>query len=378
MSKSKHPKSLYIAPLAISALFGILYLFQFWQNLEYGAYDLFLGMKPPVAIDESIVLLDIDDPSIEKIGSYPWPRGLLAQGLEALAELDAEYAIFDIEYLENSPKTVDSTYMEGPLASEFETSYGEIESNLSDVFQALAERRIPLSEAGSYGQALLEYMDSVWSNLIKKTSLVAIENDSYLGQAMRLFGSAYTTLNMQPDPASAVYAERMTLAKERFVYANAEKESEGIVIPSDTVSYLVPIPEISGASAGAGFTNVWIDADGVRRRIRLVDEVDGDLYLQLAMAPLAHKIGNPRITVGNRFISLEGATIVDEKSSIRIPLDDQGMMLIRWPREAYIDSFKHIPFHLLLDYRNDAEELASDLRRLKANQGWILGPGYAP
>lgn len=376
MAAKKGSRALALVPLAVGALFAALNAFDFWRTIEYQAYDMFLGIKPKVKEDPSIVLLDIDDASIDKIGSYPWPRGLLARGLESLSELGAEYVVFDIEYLEKSPMTVDSTYLDGALRAEYDTAFEEIGSNMAEVFQALADRRIPLAEAGSYGKELIGYIDETRDGLYGKTRLVAIENDSYLGKAMRLFGRAFATLNMQPYVPDEAFADRKAIAIERFPYPKATLEAP---IGSGTLGFLVPIPEVASMAAGAGFTNVEIDSDGVRRRIRLVDQVEGKPYLQLAMAPLSRLLGDPSMTLKRGSLVLDGAKARDGGTkNIKIPLDSQGMMLIRWPKATYDDSFAHIPFHALLDHRSGADETATHLRRLKANQGWSLGPGYAP
>ena len=211
MQKKQTIRKTVVVPLAIGVAIALLYLFPGWRILEYSAYDMFLGLKKPVVEDPSIVLLDIDDASIDKIGTYPWPRGLLAQGLEALAELQAGYAVFDIEYLEKSPMSVDTTYLRGPLRTEFETSFEEIGSNMDDVFQALVNKRISLSEAGDYGKALVELIDGTRDGLYGKTTMVAIENDRYLGQAMRMFGNAYSTLNMQTERPGDVFTDRKSV-----------------------------------------------------------------------------------------------------------------------------------------------------------------------
>ncbi|GAB1432300.1 CHASE2 domain-containing protein [Spirochaetota bacterium] len=374
MQKIKASILLFKIPVFIGLAFALLYLAPAWQNLERRAYDLFLNFKPSVKEDASIILLDIDDPSIDAIGSYPWPRALIARGLEALSELGASYAIFDIEYLEKSPMSVDSNYLQGVLKSDFHASFEEIGSNVQDVFSALNNRQIALSEAGEYGVALVEMIDDTRDELYKKTGLVAIENDSYLGKAMRLFGNSYTTLNMQKTVMSEVFQEREDLGKERFFYPKTKIES---VAASGTTGFLVPIPEISNMSKNAGFTNVEIDTDGVRRRLKLVEVIENKAFLQLAFSPLLRKLGEPDLLIHSKKIELIGAKYKDGIKNVSIPLDSKGMMLIRWPKKDYLDSFTHIPFHRLLDYRAGGEELVTHLRLLRANQGWSLGPGLA-
>ena len=131
-------------------------------------------------------------------------------------------------------------------------------------------------------------------------------------------------------------------------------------------------------AAGAGFTNVHIDSDGVRRRIRLTDNIGGTVFMQLAFSPLLRKLGSPEVVIDKNRVTLAGAVYGGKAQNISIPLDSSGMMLIRWPKKNYQKSFTHIPFYLLIDYAESGEKTASSLRLLRANQGWNLGPGYAP
>ena len=100
-----------VIPCIIGLLSAGVYLFPFWIGVENRLYDFFLGLKSDVKEDSSIVLLDIDDVSIEKVGLYPWPRNTIAKGLEALTQLGAEFAVFDIEYIDKSPMSVDFPYL---------------------------------------------------------------------------------------------------------------------------------------------------------------------------------------------------------------------------------------------------------------------------
>nr|HPG86958.1 AMP-binding protein [Spirochaetales bacterium] len=147
---------------------------------------------------------------------------------------------------------------------------------------------------------------------------------------------------------------------------------------STVVSFDPPSDGAAAAAKGAGFTNVDIDSDGVRRRIKLVDFHDGKPYLQLSLAPLLDRLGKPGLVYGRRELRLIGAKYPDGVRDVRIPLAMDGTMLIRWPKKTYIDSFDHIAFHDLLTYRDEAGAFADAVRLLRANQGWTLGPGYAP
>ena len=364
-----------VIPCIVGLLCAGLYLFPFWTGLENRLYDFALGLKSDVKEDSSIVLLDIDDVSIERVGLYPWPRNTIAKGLETLTQLGAEFAVFDIEYIDKSPMSVDFTYLNGTLKSEFAASFEEIGANMQDIFAALANNQITLPEAGVYGSELVSLIDQSRDTLYRHTKQVAIENDSYLGQAMRLFGSSFITVNMQGDPPDEDSEDLYAIAKERFVYPKLKVNAP---LSEGRQSALVPIPEISRMAAGAGFTNVYIDSDGVRRRIRLTDNIGDTVFMQLAFSPLLRKLGSPEGVIDKNRVTLTGAVYDGSTQNVSIPLDSNGMMLIRWPKKNYQKSFTHVPFYILIDYAESGEKAASGLRLLRSNQGWNLGPGYAP
>lgn len=72
----------------------------FIQALSNYAYDAFLRSfhKPPQS--DRIVIVDIDDASLQEIGQWPWPRFLLAQLTSKLYAADAAVVVFDIVFPE--------------------------------------------------------------------------------------------------------------------------------------------------------------------------------------------------------------------------------------------------------------------------------------
>jgi len=369
MPKIPRSRRQIIIPIVVGGIFALLNVTLAWKSLENKVYDLFLHLKPAVAEAPSIVLLNIDEESIVRTASWPWPRGLVARGLETLAEFNAGYAVFDIEYLEKSPMSVDRDYLTGGLKSEFDGFFDEAGSNIGYLFNALATRAIPLKDAGSYGNELVGLLQEGKKDLYAKTERVAVENDSYLGKAMRLFGSAFVTLNMQDGKIAGTSDELRAIAGTRFSYPKVtEKETYRWTKPD----FLVPIKEISNLAAGAGFTNVEIDQDGIRRRVMLVHEVEGKYYLQLAFAPLIDALGKPEIVLSNHRVVLKDVQAGGKKRDVSIPLDERGHMLLRWPKKRYEDSFTHVSFYRLLEYRNNEEALVANLRTLRAMEAWAL------
>ena len=60
---------------------------------------------------------------------------------------------------------------------------------------------------------------------------------------------------------------------------------------------------------GAGFPNIIIDNDGVRRRINLFTGYNGKFFAQLVMAPFLEWAGNPDVVLNDSYLLIKGAKI---------------------------------------------------------------------
>ena len=88
----------------VSVIFCLFTVFGVLQRYEMRLYDLLLGITPEPKESSEILLVEIDDDSIEEIGTWPWTRDILGNALLRMKELGAYSAVFDIEYLEPSAK----------------------------------------------------------------------------------------------------------------------------------------------------------------------------------------------------------------------------------------------------------------------------------
>jgi adenylate cyclase len=96
-----------IAHLAIALAAGGLCLLAWhmgWgTRLELVTYDARFRLRGPVAAHPDIVLLDIDDRSVETLGEFPIPRRHYAQALRMLREHGAAVVGMDIFFTEEQP-----------------------------------------------------------------------------------------------------------------------------------------------------------------------------------------------------------------------------------------------------------------------------------
>src|ERR1700754_3432043 len=56
------------------------------EELKLRTFDLFQTIKPRADVDRPVVIVDIDEASLSAYGQWPWPRTLVAQMLDRLAE----------------------------------------------------------------------------------------------------------------------------------------------------------------------------------------------------------------------------------------------------------------------------------------------------
>ena len=73
-------------PIIISALLVLFNFVGYYKNIESAIYDQLLHIKRPVQEHGSILLLDIDDTAINKVGTFPWSRDIMADGLIVMKE----------------------------------------------------------------------------------------------------------------------------------------------------------------------------------------------------------------------------------------------------------------------------------------------------
>lgn len=87
----------------ICFIFDVVGIF---QRIEYSINDLIIRTKPNSykKISDDIILVAIDDESLEQIGRWPWNRAIFAEFLKLIKVGSPKAVIFDIEFLEKFQK----------------------------------------------------------------------------------------------------------------------------------------------------------------------------------------------------------------------------------------------------------------------------------
>ncbi|POR03997.1 adenylate/guanylate cyclase with Chase sensor [Alkalispirochaeta sphaeroplastigenens] len=351
----------YLIPFVATALVAALSLLPQYQALDRGSYDVLLGIRPPVEERSEFLLLNADDLAVAQVGMWPWSRHIMADGLILMREFDLNYAVFDIEYVDRSPQGVDSLFLNQEIPHSFAREFESLEGNISALFGALYQGTIPLEEAEEYILQLVDLSRAARERLLEEVHSIARDNDDYLGRAARFFGRAFFTTTMLPDDVGLV---TVSDDHRRFILDEIalENVTGDLELLPEARDIQPAIPPVLRRAAGAGFPNVLVDPDGVRRRVDLLSRYQDRIFGQLAFRPLLHWLGSPEIEVKPGSITLRDARHPDgDIRDITIPLSHDGKMLVTWPQKRYDQSFRHLSFNDLYVHGLLEQDLIANL-----------------
>ncbi|MFO8041790.1 MAG: adenylate/guanylate cyclase domain-containing protein [Alkalispirochaeta sp.] len=351
---------IWVLPAILLVLFGVLEVTGVFSSAEHAVYDAWLHLKPAVEEREELLFLDVDDLAISRVGVWPWSREIMARGLITLTEFSAGPVIFDIEYVDTAPLGVDGQVLRNQIPSTFDDEFDNLTENIEGLLQAIAAGQIPPEDAPDFFRDLEQLADQSEETLLRRVQDIVRDNDTVLGNAAAANGNAWFTVNLIPDAESDVPQERVEFAMEEASLDNVSGDNPFIL---DAEGLRPAIEPIMGGGQGAGFPNVIIDTDGVRRRIELLRRFEGEWFGQLVFAPLLHWVGSPEVEVTRDRVTLVEAQLPgeDEPRDVRIPLAPDGTLLLNWPKKSYLDSFRHLSYYELIYYQQLLEDLAFNL-----------------
>lgn len=373
----------YLLAIIVVLVVGLLSFFGAFDTLELKAYDLLVNLKPATPERSDVVMVAIDDGSIARIGTFPWPRDIMADVLIRMRELGAKSATFDIEYCSPSTEGINP---EGRK---------QLPNTLNNAMESLSEDIAAIGEAAYAGyfdnDELAEYMASIAYDSMPETfenlyntiaSSLIRDNDEYFAEAIHYFGNSWMALNINDlsiqisdELMQQVFDNVLLSADDKYNLISGEINNWHLNEGSDRG--LVPALEsMVTASAGSGFTNVLLDSDGSRRRVKLLADFTnpktGEVkYVgQLVFAPMLSILKPEKILRERTQLILRNSHVSTENGEkirdIVIPLDSEGNMLINWIPDDFDDSFINVSvaeIYLLDDWE---EDIIANLERIAA------------
>ena len=101
MKKSPHLSGFRIGLFLTLISIVIFYIgIPFLELVELKAYDLHFSAKSKSEVGTEVVIVTVDEKSIDKLGRWPWPRSTMAELLDSLKSYGASVVAFDIVFSE--------------------------------------------------------------------------------------------------------------------------------------------------------------------------------------------------------------------------------------------------------------------------------------
>ncbi|MBW2296781.1 MAG: CHASE2 domain-containing protein [Deltaproteobacteria bacterium] len=210
--------------------------------LEFKYYDAMMKLRGQPESPSNIVMVDIDDASIEKLGRWPWSRAMIANGIDRINA--GEPKVIGLNLLLTEPET-----------SEGLEELTMIEEMLSGDLGA---------EIGPPGDRLLTAI---------KDAKARLDNDKKLTEALAHSGNVILPFFFRE---AAVARDRGDKPDDAVVAASIQniRSEAGVIVPQGD-DIVLPIPAFFDAAAGVGHFNLAYDMDGTVRKERLIYEYSG-------------------------------------------------------------------------------------------------------
>jgi adenylate cyclase len=241
------------------------------QLARLKTFDLYQVAKPRVPTSRPVMIVDIDDASLNELGQWPWPRTVLAKLVEKIARGGAAVIGMDIVFAEPD-----------------RTSPGLLVDGLPH-----------LSEAARAELRALPDHDTIFANIIKRTRIV-------LGQ------SAY---NPRAGDTRTVLAPKASFA----------------TLGADPNPYLIEYPELLSnlpileeAATGRGMFTVIPDPDGLVRRVPIVLKAGGNMIPSLSADMLRVATGQTTYVIKTGKAGVQSVVL----AGIEIPTDANAQLWI--------------------------------------------------
>ena len=315
-----------MAWVLIPVVLGVLHAsgavgFQFLERLEHLIYDVRLRATLPGTADDRIVIVDLDEASMQRVGQWPWGRDKMAAFSNELFERQQIAVLgFDVVFAE-----------------------ADASSGLSRL-RELAQG--PLRDQPGFAKALAELAP-------------ALDFDARFAQALDTQNAVlgyYFTSDRDGQGRGTLPPPALTAQQMGGALLNATVWN----------GFGANIPLLAQAAPAAGFFNTMSDGDGVVRALPLLAEYEGAYYESLALAVYRTLLGGAQVVPafaldpvpGERNL-LRGIELHGHAGRRFIPVDEQLATLVpyRGPGGPAGGSFRYIPAADVLEGRLPAASL---------------------
>jgi adenylate cyclase len=301
--------------LCVALLFALLFLRIAdpapLEELRLRAFDIFQVTLPRVAVQRPVVIVDIDEESLRKIGQWPWPRTRVAELITRLTKLGALVIAFDVVFAEPdrlSPGLAAESFRD--LDAETRNKLRALPSNDQVMADAMRQSKVVLGETG--------------------LPTIAPQSDTRpptLGVA---------AVGGDPKP---------------FLFS----------FPG----FLRNTPVLDQAAAGRGLFSIRSERDGIVRRVPMVMLAQGHVMPSLSFEMLRVVTGSSTILIRMDAAGLKSVAV----PGLDMPTDRNGQL---WIHFAPHDSARYVSAVDLLEGRVAADRISRRLVLIGTSAAGLL------
>ncbi|OIO56882.1 MAG: hypothetical protein AUJ55_07650 [Proteobacteria bacterium CG1_02_64_396] len=278
------------------------------EDLERQLLDKRFELRGQLPADDRVVIVAVDNQSVEELGRWPWSRNTMAALLTAIKHNGARAVGFDITFSEDEANPLDILNRDGPKTLPPET--------LAQVDRLLS----PFA-----------------SELDPDERFASVLADKVLGDGVVLGYFFYALEKQAPDFDEATLKKQLDLIVDSAYSVARLKGNPEELLGYKGYAVEANIPVLSESASSAGYFNFFPDnVDGKVREVPLVIRYRQQCFPNLALQTVREYLDWPSLEVsvdkaGVRSVRL-GPTV--------LPVDPLGRLLINYRGKG--KTFRHI------------------------------------
>ncbi|NOZ20086.1 MAG: adenylate/guanylate cyclase domain-containing protein [Planctomycetes bacterium] len=286
--------------------------FRFFRLAELSSLNARFLARGPLKPCDDVVIVALDETTLEHLESYPLPRGVYAKLVDRLVEAGAKVIAFDVIFAE--PQNKEDLQRLDALIAEWEAKpEPERTAEEKKYIADLKKTRGEIDEDGKLAAALGRALNKgVWV-----TCAIDLVNTG--------------------DETARFKGRKITKQEERFLHnfiyllkkpKNKEEREELLKVypPVEAVGVLPVIPKIAEKCAGLAYVDFTPDQDGVLRYETLCTRFNGNYYMPIPIMAAWHFLV-PDLDYSKLCIDFSKEVQI---ADIHIPADARNRMLINY------------------------------------------------
>lgn len=307
-SKGSESRRIFIWGVVWTTVFAALFFLKptLMQRLDFMNYDLLLKNFPNNHASKQLIIVDIDEKSLNRYGQWPWPRYRIAELLDKIKAMKPTVVSLDMFFAEPD-----------------RTSAKRLLKDLGDTYN------LKIS--------------------IDKLPYAFSDNDQIL--AKTLAAGPFALGNRFQFKSSEKSSEQCVLHPVKISFIqDISQQSKTTSLP-ESIGVLCNLKMFSEKVDSSGFINFSPDPDGMLRRLPMLIQYNENVYPSLALATIL-KMKN----IDNLILKKDGDLLQSiNYQGTSIPVDEYGQMLIKY--RSSNSRYEYVSAADILDRKVSAERL---------------------